>query len=94
MTPLEGPAETVAERDARQTREAQEASSRTVATFLQGLAVDVAVAIAVVVLAGLDSISDRAGLIALGIAVAKSVVTAIATYVVRRFVRPVDPAAR
>lgn len=73
--------------------ERTEAKRRTWATFLQGLAVDVAIAVAVVVLAGIDSITDKAGLAVLAVAVAKSVLTAIATYVVRTFVRPVAPPA-
>lgn len=63
-----------------------DARNRALRTFLQGLAIDVAVGVAALILSGaLDTISDTAGLIAFGISVAKTVATSAASYVMRRF---------
>jgi len=64
---------------------ATDAKNRAVRTFLQGLAIDLAVAIASVVLASTDKITDRASLITVCVALAKTAVTTIAAYVMRRF---------
>ena len=62
-----------------------DAKNRAVRTFLQGLAIDLAVAIASVVLSSVDAITDKAGLVTVGLALAKTVVTTVASYVMRRF---------
>lgn len=64
-------------------------------TAIQGLAIDVAVAVAVVLLAWLpdaDLASSTAWVI-LGTAVAKSVLTALASYVMRLKVAPAEETA-
>lgn len=64
-------------------------------TIVQGLAIDVAVAVAVVLLAWLpdaDLASSTAWVI-LGTAVAKSVLTALASYVMRLKVAPAEETA-
>ena len=63
----------------------QDATNRAVRSFLQGLAVDLAVAVAALVLANADSITDRQGLTLFLIALAKTVVTTAASFVMRRF---------
>lgn len=65
---------------------AADASNRALRTFLQGLAVDLAVAVAALVLANVDTITNREGLTLFLIALAKTVVTSVASYVMRRFV--------
>ena len=60
-----------------------DAKNRALRTWLQGLAIDIAVAVASVILASVDAISDRAGLITVGVALAKTVTTTIAAYVMR-----------
>lgn len=68
-------------------------------TLVQGLAIDVAIAVAVVLLAWLPDADLTAGeaWLALGVAVGKSVLTAVASYVMRLKVTPsteaVDPPA-
>jgi len=62
-----------------------DAKNRAVRTFLQGLAIDLAVAVASVILSSVDAITDKAGLVTVGLALAKTVVTTIASYVMRRF---------
>ena len=65
-----------------------DARNRALRTFLQGLAIDVAVALAALVLANADTITDKQGLIVLGAAAAKTVATTVASYVMRRFLDP------
>lgn len=65
---------------------AADAKNRAVRTFLQGLAIDLGVAVAALVLANVDKITSREGLILFGITLAKTVVTTVASYVMRRFV--------
>lgn len=74
------------------------ARRRGVQTAVQGLAIDVAVAVAVLVLSSLDSITSKAALVAFGMSLAKTVVSSVAAWVVRRysdrsgFVVPENPA--
>ena len=63
-----------------------DAKNRALRTFLQGLAVDLAVAVAALVLSSVDQITDRDGLTLFGLALAKTAVTTAASYVMRRFV--------
>lgn len=65
-----------------------DAANRSVRTLLQGLAVDIAVAVAAVLLSSLGSLdlTDTQALQALGLLLAKTVLTAVASYVMRRFV--------
>lgn len=63
----------------------EDAQNRSVRTFLQGLGIDVLVAVAAVVLTSVDAISTKAGLITFGIVVGKTVATSAASYVMRRF---------
>lgn len=63
-----------------------DANNRALRTFLQGLGIDLLVAVAALVLANVDSITDRQGLTVFGIALGKTVVTTAASYVMRRFV--------
>lgn len=63
----------------------EDASNRAVRTFVVGLTVDVAVGVAAAILAGINAVSDTAGLIALGISVGKTVVTSVCSYILRRF---------
>lgn len=62
-----------------------DAKNRAARTFLQGLAVDVAVALCSLVLISIDDISTRQGLIVLGVAAIKTVLTTVASYVMRRY---------
>lgn len=64
---------------------AADARNRGWRTFLQGLAIDVAVAVAAFVLANIDAISDKRALIVAAVALGKTVLTAIASYVMRRY---------
>ena len=63
-----------------------DANNRALRTFLQGLAIDLGVAVAALVLANVDTITDREGLTLFGIALGKTVVTTAASYVMRRFI--------
>lgn len=63
-----------------------DARNRALRTFLQGLAVDLAVAVAALVLANVDTITDRQGLTLFAVALGKTVVTTAASYIMRRFV--------
>ena len=63
-----------------------DAKNRAVRTFLQGLAIDLGVAVAALILANVDTITNREGLTLFGITLAKTVVTTVASYVMRRFV--------
>lgn len=63
----------------------RDAQNRSLRTFVQGLGIDVAVAICALVLASVDTISDRAGLVLFGIALAKTIVMTVASYVMRQF---------
>lgn len=54
-------------------------------TAAQGLAVDVAVALAVLVLANVDSITDRAALATLGLSMVKTIVSTVCAWVIRRY---------
>ena len=65
-----------------------DARNRALRTFLQGLAIDLTVALAALILANVDSITNRQGLILFGITAAKTVVTTVASYVMRRFLDP------
>lgn len=69
------------------TADARERSAR---TFVQGLAIDLAIAVAAVLLVWLPDadLSARAAWIVLGTAVAKSVLTAAASYVMRLKLAP------
>lgn len=67
---------------------ASDARNRSTRTFLQGLAIDIAIAIAALVLASVESITDTAGIILFCTALAKTVLTAIASYVMRQFLDP------
>ena len=73
-------------------RQAKHAAARErgLRTVAQGLGIDVAVAVAVLLLAWLPDadLSSREGWIIFGTAVAKSVLTAVASYVVRLKVDP------
>lgn len=62
-----------------------DAKNRTLRTFLQGVGIDIAVAVAALVLAQVDTISDKQGLIVFFTALAKTIVMAIAAYVMRQF---------
>lgn len=64
---------------------ANDARNRALRTFLQGLAIDLAVAVAAFALANVDSITDRQGLTLAAIALAKTLVQTVAAYVMRRF---------
>lgn len=64
---------------------ANDARNRALRTFLQGLAIDLAVAVAAFVLANVDSITDRAGLILALTSLTKTLVTTVASYVMRRY---------
>lgn len=64
---------------------AADARNRAARTFLQGLVIDIGVAIATLILASAQTITDKSGLIALGIALGKTVVTTAISYVMRRF---------
>lgn len=70
-----------------------DAAQRAKRTFIQGIALDVAVAIAVALLAWLPDadLTDRAAWIILGTSLAKTVLTAVASYVMRLKVRPDQP---
>ena len=63
----------------------QDARNRALRTFLQGLGIDLLVAVAALVLANVDSITDRQGLTLFAVALGKTVVTTAASYVMRRF---------
>lgn len=70
-----------------------DAKSRAVRTFIQGLLVDVAVAVAVALLAWLPDadLSTKAAWLILAATLAKSVLTAAASYVMRLKVTPPAP---
>lgn len=69
-----------------------DAANRGFRTLLQGVALDVAVAIAVALLAWLPEadVSSKQAWIILGTSVAKTVLTAVASYVMRLKVTPVN----
>lgn len=54
-------------------------------TAAQGLAIDVAVAVAVLVLSSLDSITNKSAVIAFGVTLAKTVVSTVCAWVIRRY---------
>lgn len=62
-----------------------DAKNRAARTFLQGLAIDLAVAVAAFVLANVDSITDKQGLIVALAALGKTLVTTVASYVMRKY---------
>lgn len=62
-----------------------DARNRAWRTVLQGLAIDVLVAMAAVTLASVGEITDRAGITLLAITLAKTAVTAAASYLMRRY---------
>lgn len=64
----------------------QVAKKRGIQAFLQGLAIDLAVGVAVLIIASVDGITDRAALIAFAVSVGKTILITAAQYVVRRFV--------
>lgn len=75
-----------------------DAKQRSIRTLLQGLTVDVlvaagAVTVAVVATWDGDDVLALASWVALGAAVAKSALTAVASYVARLKVPPSDPAS-
>lgn len=53
--------------------------------LVQGVVIDVAVAVALLILASVDSITTKAGLTLFLVSLAKTVIIAIAQYVVRRY---------
>ena len=65
---------------------AQDAKNRALRTFVQGLAIDLAVAVAGLVLTNIDQLTDQAALGLFAVALVKTVLTTIASYVMRRFV--------
>lgn len=71
------------------------ATERGVRTLVQGLGIDVAVAVAVVLLAWLPdaNLTASEAWLALGVAVGKSVLTAVASYVMRLKAAPAREAA-
>jgi len=70
-----------------------DAAQRAKRTFLQGIALDVAVAVAVALLAWLPDadLTNKQAWIILGTSLAKTVLTAVASYVMRLKVRPDQP---
>lgn len=62
-----------------------DATNRSARTFLQGIAIDAAIAVALVLLAWLPDadLSSREAWTVLGVAVAKTLLTAVASYVSR-----------
>lgn len=64
---------------------ANDARNRSVRTFLQGVGIDIAVAVAALVLASVDSITDKAGLIVFFTALGKTIITTIASFVMRQY---------
>ena len=70
-----------------------DAAQRAKRTFIQGIALDVAVAIAVALLAWLPDadLTNKQAWIILGTSLAKTVLTAVASYVMRLKVRPDQP---
>lgn len=72
----------------------QIAVRRTWQTFLSGLAIDVVVAVALLIIAQLDRITDTDALWLFAVSIGKTVVIAAAQYVVRTFlIKPEDDAA-
>lgn len=63
-----------------------DAKNRTLRTFLQGLAIDIAVALSVLVLTGLAEVNSTTALVAFLISAGKTVVQSAAAYVMRMFV--------
>lgn len=82
--PITGPTETEVER-AQRLQAAKDARKRAVRTFVQGLAIDAAVAVAALWLAKADEITDTRGIVIFLVAVGKTVLTSAASYVMRRF---------
>lgn len=70
-----------------------DAAQRAKRTFIQGIALDVAVAVAVALLAWLPDadLTSKQAWIILGTSLAKTVLTAVASYVMRLKVRPDQP---
>lgn len=70
-----------------------DATQRAKRTFIQGLGIDLAVAIAVALLAWLPDadLTSKQAWIILGTSLAKTVLTAVASYVMRLKVRPDQP---
>lgn len=70
-----------------------DAAQRAKRTFIQGIALDVAVAVAVALLAWLPDadLTNKQAWIILGTSLAKTVLTAVASYVMRLKVRPDQP---
>lgn len=69
-----------------------DAADRSRRTLIQGLAIDVAIAVAAALLAWLPDadLTAREAWIVLGVAIAKSALTAAAAYVMRLKVAPAD----
>lgn len=65
---------------------AADAKNRAARTFIQGLVIDVAVALCGLILLSINDITTRQGLVVLGVAAIKTVLTTVASYVMRRFV--------
>ena len=70
-----------------------DAAQRAKRTFIQGIVLDVAVAVAVALLAWLPDadLTSKQAWIILGTSLAKTVLTAVASYVMRLKVRPDQP---
>lgn len=66
----------------------QVAGQRTVQTFLSGLAIDVLVAVALLIIAQVSNITDTDALIVFFASLAKTIIIAAAQYVVRMFIVP------
>lgn len=54
-------------------------------TAIQGLGIDVLVAVAVLILSSLDSITSKSAAITFGIALGKTVVSTVCAWVIRRY---------
>ncbi len=61
------------------------AKKRGIQTFFYGLAIDVAVSVAVWILASADSITNRAALLTALVSLGKTVAIAVASYIIRRY---------
>lgn len=72
-------------RNQAQLRQA-DAKNRALRTFLQGLGIDLAVAVATLILASTDTITDKAGLVLFATTLAKTAVQTVAAYVMRQFI--------
>ena len=62
------------------------AKKRGAQAFAQGLAIDVVVGVAILIISSLDGITNKAALIAFVVTLGKTILITAAQYVVRRFV--------